>query len=345
MRAAILRNGSMVVDDLPDLTPGPGQVLVEPIACGICGSDLHTVGGAHEMVAAAHEAGHGAFIFDPDQDLVMGHELSVRVLAAGSGVSGLTEGAAYAAIPMLNLPGDQRALPGYDNTYPGGYSSQMLLDPAGLLPVSNGLDPKLAALTEPLAVGLHAVNESAIGSGRIAIVVGCGPVGLAIVASLAAQGTTTIIAADYSPTRRATAGKLGAHVVADPAEASVFDAWRDCGDAMTPPVVFEAVGVPGVIDQIMRDAPPRSEIVIVGVCMQPDTFRPTIGVFKHLTMRFVLGWSPEEFATSLTNLSEGHIDGSVLVTGEVGIDGVPQAFTDLADPEQHVKILVRPDLG
>jgi len=92
----------------------------------------------------------------------------------------------------------------------------------------------------------------------------------------------------------------------------------------------------------MAQAPGRSEIVVVGVCIPPDQFRPSMGIYKHLSIRFVLGWTPEEFAASLHNLAEGRIDGSKLVTGHVDLDGVPQAFADLADPEQHVKILVRP---
>lgn len=343
MRAAVLRNRSMVVDDLPDLTPGPGQVLVEPVACGICGSDLHTVEGAHDLVASAVEAGRG-MTFDPDRDLVMGHELSVRVIGLGDGVTSVHEGGVYAAMPTLGLPDGGRAVPGYSNTYPGGYATQMLLDPLGLLAVPNGLEPKLAALTEPMAVGLHAVRESGIAPGTIAVVVGCGPVGQAIVAALRVSGIETIIAADFSPRRREVASGLGAHVVVDPAEGSVFDAWRSAGDGIAPPVVFEAVGVPGMIDRIMVDAPDRSHLVIAGVCMQPDSFRPTLGIYKHLRLSFVLGWTPEEFAESLVNLAEGRIDGASLVTGEIGIDGVPQAFADLADPEHHVKILVRPEL-
>lgn len=333
----------MVVDDLPDLSPAPGQVLVETVACGICGSDLHTVEGAHDLVASATDAGFGTFIFDPDQDLVMGHELAVRVVGLGEGVTGVQEGDVCAARPTLCLPDGGRAVPGYSNTYPGGYASHMLLDPAGLLPVPNGLDPGLAALTEPMAVGLHAVNESQIRPEQIAVVVGCGPVGQAIVAALVARGHEAIIAADFSPTRRRVASQLGAHVVVDPRDTPVFDAWRDAGDGETPPAVFEAVGVPGMIDQIMLDAPGRSEITVVGVCMQPDQLRPTLGIYKHLVLRFVLGWTPEEFTESLHNLAEGRIDGASLVTGEVDIDGIPQAFADLADPEQHVKILVRPN--
>lgn len=332
----------MVVDDLPDLTPGPGQVLVEPIACGICGSDLHTVDHAHELVETARAAGADTFSanFDPDRDLVMGHEVSCRVLEVGAGVD-LTIDSTHVAMPFLETP-TGRHVPGYSNDYPGGYSSQMLLSPEALIPIPNGLDPAIAALTEPMAVGLHAVRESAIERGRIALVVGCGPVGLAIIAALAIDGIDTIIASDFSPTRRAMASALGAGLVIDPADASLVDAWRAAGDGITPPVIYDAVGVPGMIDQLMQQAPERSQLLIAGVCMPPDTFRPFLGIAKRLNLQFVLGWTPEQFGQSLHHLAEGEIDGSSLVTGEVDLDSVPQAFNDLGDPDRHVKILVRP---
>lgn len=345
MRAAILRNGEMVVDDLPDLEPGPGQVLVEPIACGICGSDLHTVDHAHDMVEASKVPGAEGLAenFNPDRDLVMGHEFSCRVLALGDGVDGLPEGAEFAAMPALQTP-KGRVVVGYSNDYPGGYANQVLVSPEALIPIPNGLDPLVATLTEPMAVGLHSVNESAIVPGRIALVAGAGPVGLAICASLAAKGIETIIASDFSPARRAMATTMGATSVIDPANASLADAWREAGDGITPPVIYDAVGVPGMIDSLMYEAPERSQILVAGVCMPKDSFRPFIGIAKRLNLQFVLGWTPEDFVLSLHNLAEGVIDGSPMITGEVGLDGVPEAFADLADPENHVKILVRPEL-
>ena len=167
---------------------------------------------------------------------------------------------------------------------------------------------------------------------------------MAIIAALAATGVEAIIASDLSPARRASATAMGAHVVVDPVVDDVWDAWRAAGDGLAPPVVYEAVGVPGMIDQLMRAAPNRTEILVAGVCIPPDAFHPSYGIFKHLSLRFVLGWTPEEFQASLHSLAEGRIDGASLVTGQVGIDGVPQAFADLADPEEHIKILVRPEL-
>lgn len=349
MKAAILRDGAMVVEEIDELTPGHGQVLVETVACGICGSDLHTVDHTEHFVSTATEAGN-LMMFDPDQDLVMGHELSVKVLETGSGVDGVEHGAVMAAMPFLTTP-QGVAVPGYDNRFPGGYCQQMLLDPGALLPVPNGLAAPLAALTEPMAVGLHAVNQSSIGDGRAAIVIGCGPVGLAIISALALTNASPIIASDLSPSRRALAARLGADVVIDPGStdsrqagfALTTEAWAQSGQDPEPPVIFEAVGVPGMIDMAMSGAPNGSELVVAGVCMESDQFRPIMGIYKRMTVRFVLGWSPEEFRTSLFNLAEGRIDGAAMVTGEVNLDQVPETFAALANPMEQVKVLVRPN--
>ncbi len=353
MRAAILRNGTMVVDDLAEPVPGPGQVLVETIACGICGSDLHTVDHAEHLVATADEAGMGTFIFDPGRDLVMGHELAVRPIELGPGVDGVELGQPMAAMPALTTPAGP-VTPGYDNDHPGGYSQRLLLDPGALVPVPNGLPGHLAALTEPLAVGLHAVNQSSVAAGRAAIVVGAGPVGLAVIAALSATGAEPIVASDFSPTRRELARAMGAHVVVDPGSADDRAAGfalaveavagrTHLGVEAAPPVIFEAVGVPGMIDLAMTGAPPRSEVVVVGVCMADDHFRPVMGIYKHLTVRFVLGWTPDEFRASLQAMADGRIDPHPLVTDQIDIDGVPDAFERLSRPDDQVKILVRPN--
>ena len=146
MRAAVLRQGRMVVDEIDDLRPVTGQVLVETIACGICGSDLHTVDHGRELSEVSRELGRPTFDFDPDQDMVMGHEFSVRVLEAGPGVEGIRPDTVMTARPFLTLPDGRRVTTGFNNTYPGGYSQQMLLGADALLPVPNGLDPALAAL-------------------------------------------------------------------------------------------------------------------------------------------------------------------------------------------------------
>jgi 2-desacetyl-2-hydroxyethyl bacteriochlorophyllide A dehydrogenase len=346
MKAAVLREGRMVVDDVPEPVPGEGQVLVQTRACGICGSDLHTVQHADEMVRLSEESAKSAgdgismFVFDPKADVVMGHEFAAEVLEVGPGAFGVTPGQTIVSMPIV---ADERGMHavGYSNDYPGGYGERMVLSAGLLLEVPNGLGARRAALTEPMAVGVHAVNRSGIKGGQAALVIGAGPIGLAVIAALRLAGIEPVVAADFSPHRRALAAAVGAHEVVDPREEPAIEAWRRV-DGRRPLVIFEAVGVPGVIDQAMRDAPRQAEIMVVGVCMEPDRVQPFVGISKELTVRFALGYDPMEFASTLQSIAEGRIDVDPLITGTVGVDGVPQAFEDLANPDAHAKIVVEP---
>ncbi len=195
-----------------------------------------------------------------------------------------------------------------------------------------------------MAVGVHAVNRSAVAAGQPAVVLGCGPVGLAVVAALRLVGAEPIVAAELSPTRRALAATMGAHEVVDPRAEAAVDAWRrTAGSAAAGPLtIFEAVGVHGMLDDAMRMAPRDAHIVVVGVCMEPDTIRPMRGITRELSITFALGYDPMEFAATLERIAEGELDVGPLITGSVGIDGVAGAFEALADPDAHAKILVEP---
>jgi threonine dehydrogenase-like Zn-dependent dehydrogenase len=118
MRAAVLRAGQIVVDDIGELPVLPGHVLLETIACGICGSDLHARTFGHEMVDAAKATGFDLFIFDADADIVMGHEFAGRVLEVGAGVEGITTGTPVVAHPIA-LPGGSLKRSGTPTRSPG----------------------------------------------------------------------------------------------------------------------------------------------------------------------------------------------------------------------------------
>jgi threonine dehydrogenase-like Zn-dependent dehydrogenase len=107
-------------------------------------------------------------------------------------------------------------------------------------------------------------------------------------------------------------------------------------------VVFDAVGVPGIIDDVMRRARHGARLVVVGVCMQADTVHPFFGIVKEINVQFVLTYDPNEFGESLRAIAEGDIDVTPMITGDVGLEDVGAAFDDLADPERHCKILVTP---
>jgi threonine dehydrogenase-like Zn-dependent dehydrogenase len=245
--------------------------------------------------------------------------------------------------------------------------------------VPNGLATDVAALTEPLAVGYHAVRRGEVGKRTVAIVIGCGPVGLAVILHLKAHGVRTVVASDYSEGRRRLAKACGADVVIDPAVESPYTAvekkgqltdtpsglelavgtmeklvklpvgwwhlWRlgeKLGAMPKFPVIFECVGVPGVIDSIIDGAPLFSRVVVAGVCVGGDQITPAMAINKEIDLRFVFGYTPLEFRDTLHMLADGKVDPRPLITGEVGLDGVEAAFDALGNPEAHAKILVNP---
>ena len=189
--------------------------------------------------------------------------------------------------------------------------------------------------------------------------IGCGPVGLAVIAALKLKGLHPIVAADYSPARRALAAKLGADIVVDPRVSQPYAIWAEHAQmsdaekaarppflamlpALKPAIIFECVGVPGLLQQVFEGAPRDARIVVVGVCMETDRSEPMLGIMKELNVQYVLGYTPDEFAASLRLIAEGKVDAAAMVTAEIGIDGVAKAFADLANPEAHTKIIVQP---
>jgi 2-desacetyl-2-hydroxyethyl bacteriochlorophyllide A dehydrogenase len=323
-------------DDVPEPVPGPGQVLVAVRCCGICGSDLHFAAHGADVVALSNQLarGRGGMNLDLNQDVFMGHEFSAEVLEAGPDTETHPAGTLVTSLPVvLSDKGVEPIV--FSNTTLGGYAERMLLSAPLLLPIPNGLDPRHAALAEPMAVGLHAVNKSKIEATETALVIGCGPIGIAIIAALRVRGVETIVASDFSPKRRELAAEMGAHHTVDPAQGSPFD-------TVKARVVFEAVGVPGIIDDIMQRARNGTRLVIAGVCMQPDTVHPFFGTAKEIQLQFVNAYSPEEFAESLRAIAEGQIDVAPMITGEVDLAGVGAAFDDLSDPQRHCKIVVMP---
>ncbi|MGV3758331.1 MAG: zinc-binding dehydrogenase [Actinomycetota bacterium] len=355
MRAAALKSGTIYVnDDVPEPQPGFGQVLVQVKACGICGSDLHFVDHGPQMMELGKQmkgmpdlAGFGAgddaeppAELDFDRDIFMGHEFAAEVLEAGPDTDAPPPGTLITSLPVLmTAKGIQPIV--YSNEVHGGYGERMLLSAGLLMAVPNGLDATRAALTEPMAVGLHAVNKSRIKPGEGALVLGCGPVGLACIAALKLKGIDTIVATDFSPARRAIATQMGATEVVDPAAEDAFDAWSRAGRG-TPLVAFDAIGVPGIIDSVLRDAPVGTRLLVVGVCMEHDTINPFFGISKELNIQFALAYDPMEFGECLRAIAEGDIDVTPMITGQVDLDGVPGAFESLRHPDEHCKILVTP---
>ena len=378
MKAVACHQADLELVELPPPEPAKGQVLVDVLRCGICGSDLHARHHADQQADVLAEAGYDDFMRS-DQQVVFGHEFCGEVADFGPRCQEkVAHGTPVVALPLRRRGPDVHPI-GLSAAAPGAYGEQVVVEESMMLAVPNGLAPELAALTEPMAIAWHAVQRAEVKKGDVAIVIGCGPVGLAVICMLKAQGVQTIVASDLSRGRRKLATACGADVVVDPNEDSPYEAPGDhdylktvpaaaelairtmeklgrlpipshhvmrvaqaLGVKPKHPVIFECVGVPGIIDGIIGSAPLFSRVVVVGVCMEPDKIRPAMAINKEIDLRFVVGYTPLEFRDTLHMLAEGKVNAAPLLTGTVGLPGVEQAFDALAGAESHAKILIDP---
>ena len=341
MRAVVMRNNKLVVADVPEPIPGPGEVLVKTLACGICGTDLHALRYAEALVDGSRCSG-GLFAIDPNRDIVMGHEFCAELLDYGPGTrKRLKPGTRVCSTPSLSRGAGDQSI-GYSSENPGGFGEMMRLTESNLHEVPEGLSTEMAALTEPMAVGYHAVVKARLERRDISLVVGCGPVGLSVIAALKLIGAAPIIASDLSPHRRELAVEMGADIVVDPREKSPYEALQVGGSTRRPAVIFECVGVPGMIDEIMFNAPRDTKIIVTGLCMERDNMYPLFGLQKELNLQFALGYTGFEFGDTFRNIRRGKLRVQPLITGKVGLEGVPKAFLELGSPGNHGKILVEP---
>ncbi|MGW6729645.1 zinc-binding dehydrogenase [Nocardia sp. NPDC055029] len=380
MKAVVCHKSELAVTDIPDPKPGKGQVLIEVTRAGICGTDLHHVHHGDELADVSVEVGYDG-VGRSDQQVIFGHEFTGTVLEYGPDCrKSILAGRPVVALPYLRRDGGVHPI-GSSVAAPGAYAERMLVEEALMFEVPNGIGPDIAALTEPLAIAWHAVRCGEVQEDNVAIVIGCGPVGLGIIALLKANGVRTVVASDNNLGRRLLAKQCGADVVVDPAQGSPYAGAQEYGFLETAPpafhrvvgameqlrsmptpwheiaraaeaagdtkpkgpVIFECVGVPGAIEQIIANAPLFSRVVVAGLCMSEDHFRPAMGVFKTIDLRFVRGFTPLEFWDCLQMLADGKIDATPFVTGVVGLAGVENAFTALSErPKVHAKILIDP---
>lgn len=340
MQATLMERGRLWAATIDDPVPERGEVLVKTRACGICGSDLHACAHTEAFVATSREAG-GAFKLTTFDPVVLGHEFCAEVVDYGPDTNGAFKaGDLVTSVPVLRRDG---FLPvGYSDKIPGGFAQYMVLNLDLLVPVPPGTPAQSAAMTEPMAVGLHAVNKARLADGETIIVLGCGPVGLAVITALQTLGTGPVIAADYSPTRRRLAAQQGADIVVNPADVDPFAEARAHGDVKQDTVIFECVGVPGMIEQTFLAAPRDARIVVVGVCLQTDHSRPLIAINKELNVQYVLGYTMDEFKETLRYIADGGFDVSRLVTAEIALTEVADMFAELANPEAQGKVVVNP---
>jgi threonine dehydrogenase-like Zn-dependent dehydrogenase len=339
MKALVLRGPyDIAVEERPEPQPGPGDVVVEVIATGICGSDFHGYSGEN---GRRH----------PGQ--VMGHETVGRIDELGPEVTDLAPGQLVTINPVMACGVcadcrdgqqqwcDRRVVLGVAPEIPAAFADRVAAPAKNVVVLPENMPAELGALVEPLAVGYHAVRRAAPTADERVLVIGGGPIGQACVLGAQRLGIANLAVSDVSASRRNLCAKLGAQVI-DPTADGVAEAVRaKLGGPAT--LVIDAVGVNQTIADAFAASGRGSRIVLVGMGspqLELSAYaisteeRTLIGAFTYTADDF------DKTAAWVGTVPDGI---EALIDGRVGWDGAPQSFDDLARGRTTAsKILVFP---
>ena len=341
MKAAYLENNQIHVGEMPEPVPESGQVLVRTHRCGLCASDAHFLCSGHNVVAKSKEFGGPYATVNLDKPIVMGHEFVGEIVDYGVGSRRpLKAGAKVTSAPVMRR-GKARGIIGYVNELPGGFGEYMLLDEDMMMEVPSDLDDDLAALIEPLAVGLEHARAGEPMPGEIPLVVGCGAIGLGVIAGLKLKNIGPIVAADFDANRRAIALKMGADIAIDPSEMSPYEPIPSL-DMRRPNLVYECAGIPGLLDKIIRAVGFGARIVMGGFCLEPETIYVPSAQMKRLKINFACGEEQQDMELALRTIAEGRIDMRPWLGARIGLNSVGDALAKMTDASAPVRTVVDP---
>ncbi|MDN8616574.1 zinc-binding dehydrogenase [Variovorax ginsengisoli] len=343
MKAAVFRGSDrlLAIEELPLPQAGAGELVLRVHYCGVCGSDLH----------ATHPG-----LFTVKEGTVLGHEFAGEIVE--SGATAWKVGERATALPNnacractdegfrecrdgLGMICPHNRLTGFSPNRPGALAEYVKVPAGQAIRLPGAVNAREGAMIEPLAVGLHAVQSGQVGLGCKVLVIGAGPIGLAVTAFARQAGATRVAVSERAPGRREVAARFGATALIDPAAEEVGPAFaRHAGGP--PDVIFECVGVAGLIQQCIELAPPRGRIVVVGVCATEDRVVPQRAMAKELNLQFVMGYAKADWRRVLDLLDAGRVDPQAMLTDVVGLDELPAAFEALRRPTTQIKLLVAP---
>jgi 2-desacetyl-2-hydroxyethyl bacteriochlorophyllide A dehydrogenase len=341
MKAAYLLTDQIHVGDIPDPVPAKGQALVRTHRCGLCASDAHFLHSCSEVVALSRKYGGHYANLDPERPIVMGHEYVGEIVDYGPGSRRpLKIGTRVTSQPVVRHAGGH-SIVGQSHDCPGGFGEFMLLDENALMQIPSGLDDDMAAMTEPLSVGLEHARAGEPKRDDILLVIGCGAIGLGVIAGLKLMGMGPIVAADLDANRRDIAIKMGADIVIDPRELSPYGPVHGLGTNRAT-LVYECVGKPGLLNEIIRSVGFGARIVVGGFCLVPEEIYIPNAQSKRLKINFAAGEEQQDLDLALRSIADGKIDIRPWLGERIGLSGVESALHAMRDPSAPVRTVVDP---
>jgi len=338
MKAAVFTGlgKPLEVEDLPDPAPGAGEVLIKVGRCGICGSDLHM----------AEDPAFGAC---PGE--VFGHEFAGEVVALGREVEGLVSGDLVSVIPLKSCGQCDHCRKGevqwcaHFGLQGGGYAEYALTRPNQCVRLPQGASLADGAIIEPLAVALHGVRLSGLKPGDKVLVLGAGPIGLAVAFWARRMGASRVVVQDIADWQQGRALAMGAHAFAAEPGDPVGSAERTLGgasDSGKADIVFECVGLPGLIAQAVEQVANRGTILLLGLCTRPDTFNSFAMLNKQVRLVTSAFFTRSDFEDALDALCAGAAEPRLLVTETVNLAATPETFEALKRRTHQCKVLIAP---
>ena len=346
LRAVVLRDGQLQVRETADPEPGRGELLLRTLSTAICASDVHFMD--HPELAIDDPTGRS--LYDPERDIVLGHEFVGEVIGHGPGCTEqFAVGTRVTAMPVRLVDGGAGGMRiiGQHPEAQGSFGELLVVSEMAAKPVPGDVPSDAVALTDAFAVGEFYVRSARLQDGEIAVVVGAGAIGLSAVAALAGRGIEPIIVADYKSDRRELArDRFGAHVLVDAKEKSPFEAFNEVRAQRGlpgPAVVFECVGASGLIQNLVESAEMGTRIYCAGGWYTGDTLDITTATRQGVTIQFGGGPHPQDWYCTLDAIASGRLDPLPSVGRIIGLDEVPDALELARRSDGPPRIIVRPN--
>lgn len=333
MKAALFHaKEDLRIEDVPEPSPGPGEVKLQNAFAGICGSDLHVY---YSPEAAGLDLEHPHPVTGSTLPQILGHEFSGTVIELGEGVTNVAVGDRVAVWPIYYCGECPACKKGMFNacqkigfhglSSDGGGMAEFTTAPATKLHVlPENVDLRLGALVEPMAVAWHAVERSGVDAGGAALIAGAGPIGIGVWFALKARGVERVLVSEPSADRRATIAALGATVI-DPVNEDLAVAVSEISGGTGVDVAFDAAGAGPAITSALASLVPGGRVVVVAIHERPMEFLPTQLVMAETDIAGALAYLPEDFDAVIKAMSDGVYDTTGWVD-EVGLDGVVDAI-------------------
>lgn len=334
------------VEDVPEPSPGAGQVKLRNAYCGICGTDIHLY---YDPATSGSDLTQPHPLTGAMSPQILGHEFSGTVVELGAGVTGLAVGDRVACYPVYwcgecpsCLAGRHACCPkaGFHGvtSHGGGLATFTTVLAEQCIVLPDNVDLRTGALTEPMAVSWRAARRSGATAVSSVLIVGAGPIGIGAFIALRARGVERILVSEPSASRRSAIAGMGASRVVDPTTSDLAQAVGELTDGHGVDIVIDAAGVAEPLVQAIGLLAPGGIAVIVGVHGAPIEVDPLQLLLNELTITSVKAYDKRDFAEALEAMSQGGFDTAGWVE-DVGLDDVERTIISLR-AGRGVKVLV-----